>query len=97
MRIFFRECQKCGKIFEKIEISSPIQESIIIGQIVRPSDKKVCPNCGGSVIWVDEKGSPLNDYNYRWIEEDNRHRGVDYIWKIIALIGFLVFSYFVLK
>jgi hypothetical protein len=86
-----QKCQTPGKVFSQIERTGPSIGGI--GEIMRHSDEKVCPNCGGPVIWVDYKGSPLSAY--KRMEEANRHLRLGCIGGIIALIGFLALYYFV--
>jgi ribosomal protein S27AE len=87
-----QRCRKCGHVFAKIDRSGPSIGGM--GDIMRHSDDRVCPRCGGSVIWVDEGGSPLSAY--KRMEEANRHLRLACLWGAIALIGWLII-YFVLR
>lgn len=89
----FQKCQKCGKVFAQIDRTGASIGGI--GEIMRHSDEKVCPSCGGTVVWVDDGGSPLSAY--RHIEDANRQLRLGCLWGIIALLGFLLLYYFVLK
>jgi len=64
-----QKCRRCGKTFSEITRTGPSIGSM--GDIMRHSDEKACPYCGGSVIWVNEKGDPLS--SYKRMEEANRH------------------------
>ena len=89
----FQKCQKCGRTFAQLDRSgSSIGE---MGDIMRRADDKMCPICGGRVIWVDDSGSPMSAY--KRMEDANRHLRLGCLWGLVALIGWLLFYYFVLR
>lgn len=89
----FQKCQGCGRISAQIDRIGPSIGGI--GEIMRLADEKSCPHCGGPVIWVDDRGSSMNAC--KRMEEANRHMRLGCLWGILALMGFLVFYYCVLK
>jgi len=89
----FQKCQKCGKVFARIDRTGPSIGGI--GEAMRHSDEKVCPSCGGPVIWVDDSNSPLSAY--RRMEEANRHLRLGCLFGVVAVIGFLILYFLVLK
>jgi DNA-directed RNA polymerase subunit RPC12/RpoP len=89
----FQKCQKCGTTFTRIDRTGPSIDGM--GDITRHADEKMCPCCGGRVIWVDDSGSPMSAY--RRMGEVNRHMRLDCLWGIVALIGWLIFYYFYVK
>lgn len=89
----FQKCQKCGRTFARFDRTGPsIGE---MGDIMRRAGEKVCPSCGGPVIWVDDGGSPMSPH--KRMEEANRHLRLGILWGIVALIGWLFLYYFVLR
>lgn len=88
-----QRCQKCGQVFDQIDRTGPLTGGI--GELMRHADEKVCPSCGGRVIWIDDSGSPMSAFER--MEEANRHMRLGCLWGIVALIGFFILYYFVLK
>ena len=81
-----QKCRRCGKTFSKI---SQTGRSIGgMGEIMRHSEKKICPNCGGQVIWIDESGAPLSAFQR--MEDMNRNLRLGCLWGIAVIIGFII-------
>ncbi|MFC1539018.1 hypothetical protein ACFL6H_06325 [Candidatus Latescibacterota bacterium] len=89
----FQKCQKCGKLYCQIDQTGPSIGGF--GDIMLQSDETVCTSCGGTVIWVDEGGSPLSAY--KRFEEANSHLRLGCLYGISALIFFLILYFLVLK
>ncbi len=66
-----------------------------LGDIMRHAEEKMCPRCGGRVIWVDDSSSPMSAY--KRMEEANCHMRLGCLWVIVALIGWLILYYFYVK
>jgi len=87
------KCQRCGEVlYYIVRTELPIST---IGDIMRYSGGATCPECGGVAIWVDENGSPLSAV--RRLREAQRHMKLTFFWVIIALIGFLIIYFLLLK
>ncbi len=82
-----QKCQKCGKVFSQMVRAGPSKGGI--GDIMRQANTMTCPNCGGSVIWVNEANVPLSAHER--MEEANRQLRLGCIWGIVAIIGLLAF------
>lgn len=84
--IEIQKCRKCGKVFSEVYRTGP---SMIGIGIWRHADEKICPVCGGPVIWVDERGVPLSPY--KRMEEAKRHLRLGCFWAIVAIIGLIIY------
>jgi len=51
-------CHKCGLEYASMQADAVSGDSF--GHYERIADKTTCPECGGTVLWVDEKGVPLD-------------------------------------
>ena len=87
-----QKCRKCGKTFSQIERTGPFLGGM--GETMRHSEDKKCPHCGGSVIWIDENGSPLSAC--KRMEDANRHFRLGVLWAVIAILAYLA-AYFLIK
>lgn len=59
-----------------------------MGDIMRHSDEKICPHCGGQVIWTDTDGAPMSPY--KRMQDANRHLRLGCLYGIIAIIGCII-------
>ena len=89
----FQKCQRCGNVFAQIDRTGPSIGGI--SEIMRHVDEKECPSCGGPVIWVDDRGYPMNAY--RRMKEANLSMIVGCLGVLVALIVILILHYFVLR
>ncbi|MGD0294281.1 MAG: hypothetical protein ABSB30_10530 [Terracidiphilus sp.] len=82
-----QKCRRCGHVFCEIERSGP--SPVGLGHISLHAGEKLCPRCGGPVVWVDESGSPLSAY--KRLEEANWHqRQGCLLLAIIVLLGLIL-------
>ena len=73
-------CYKCGREFASTQVDATTFHSF--GRIERIVDKKICPDCGGTLLWVDENGMPLDR---EWAVK--HHFKMAALWAIPVLIG----------
>jgi len=85
----FQKCQKCGKTFARVDRSGT--PFFLTGDTMRHVGEKMCPSCGGRVIWVDESGFPMG--GYRSQERDRPIRLGCLYGIVVALIGWLVYYF----
>jgi len=89
----FQKCQTCGRTFARFDRSgAPVGG---MGDLMRHADEKRCPSCGGRVIWVDDRGSPMSAY--KRMEAANRNMRLGCLCGVVSLIGWLLFYFFVIR
>jgi DNA-directed RNA polymerase subunit RPC12/RpoP len=83
----FFQCQRCGKIFSEVHKIGSTFGGLL--DITRHAEEKICPFCGGRVIWVDQFGVPISPYKRaEW--EREWHSKMALFWAIIAIVFLLL-------
>jgi predicted RNA-binding Zn-ribbon protein involved in translation (DUF1610 family) len=75
-------CTKCGRVFGEREIDGP---DFAIEAMSSSKSVKMCPNCGGDVIWQ----TPSRQHNSYEIPEYARVGLLDKVGFIIAIVFLL--------